>query len=74
MTDAERIQNYEDSYKRLWLEVERARKQRDDALKMIDVARDLILTLEYDFGAKTTVASARTHDAFNQLRSRLADL
>lgn len=70
----DQMKNYEDSYKRMWEEIALARRQRDDALKMVDVARDLVIALEHDFGAGTTVASIRTHDAFNRLRSRLADL
>ena len=70
MTDAA---TYEKSYKRMWDDIARARKERDDALKIVDVARNLVVALEHDFNAKTTVASAYTHHAFDILRSRLAD-
>lgn len=73
MSAPDQIKNYENSYKSLWEEINRTRKQRDDALKMVDVARDLVVALEHDFGAGTTVASLRTHDAFNRLRSRMFD-
>lgn len=68
------IKNYEASYSRMWGEIGRARKERDDALKLIDVARDLVISLEHDFGDGTTKVSLKTNDAFNRLRSRLADL
>lgn len=71
MTD---IATYEKSYKSMWGEIERARKERDDALKIVDVARDLVIALQHDFDARTTVASLVTHNAFNKLSSRLADL
>ena len=70
----DRMKNYEQSYKRMWLDIERIRKQRDEAMKFLDLTRDLIIALEHDFGDGATKASIQTHDAFNRLRSRMADL
>jgi hypothetical protein len=67
------IENYEKSYTSLWGEIERARRERDNAKKMIDVARDLVIAIEHDLRGGTTVVSLKTHDTFNRLRSRLAD-
>lgn len=67
------IENYERSYKSMWDEIFRVRKQRDDVVKFDDVARDFILAFERDLHAGKTVISIQTHDAFNRLRSRLVD-
>jgi hypothetical protein len=73
-TAPDQMKNYENSYKRMWEAIAHADRRRDEALKIVDVARDLVIALEHDFGAGTTIASIQTHDAFNKLRSRLRDL
>lgn len=70
----DQMKNYENSYERMWVEIARADRRRDEALKIVDAARNLVIALEHDFGTGATVVSIRTHDAFNRLRSRLADL
>lgn len=73
MTDAERMKNYEQSYKSMWDDIGRARRDRDNALKAVDGARDLIMSLRHDMGDETTKVSLRTMDALNKLQSRLSD-
>lgn len=68
------IKVYEASYKRMWEEIGRARQERDRALNALDAAHDLAIALGHDFQTGTTVASLKTHDAFNALRSRLRDV
>ncbi len=53
----------------MWGEIEKVRRERDDALELADVARDLVIALEHDMGSGDTKVSLATHTAFNKLRS-----
>jgi hypothetical protein len=67
----EQIKNYERSYQSMWDEIARARRERDNALKIVDATRDLIIALEKDFSDGTTKTSFDTSNKFNLLRSLL---
>lgn len=66
-------ETYERSYKSMWDEIARARRERDQARGLADAARDLVLALDHDLQSGETKVSVRAHDAFNRLASRLDD-
>jgi hypothetical protein len=63
--------NYAKSYGSMWGEINRARKERDDALQIVDCCADLLISLRHDMGDGTTKVTLRTMDAFNALRVRI---
>ncbi len=66
------IANYERSYKSMWREIERCRRECNEATAMNNAIRDLAIALRHDLGIGTKV-SEETMNALNRIESRLVE-